>query len=320
MASYGSTYANSMSNYHKPVTGRLPEKSAFHSSFSMRTQRRRMNLVAMILCVLLPWSIFSVIYAVLSSTLHYERFGITCTVVALGLLVVLVLLQLAVQAARQKVEHDPNRQPNWNMFLFVTACFAWILAVIAGNINYYSHTLPFMSVQNLNSYNMVDTTITTGQHLMDAGTVIFAPDTHLDITRSLGFRNEKIYCVAPIVTGNKTASSYDFWAVGTNCCSGVRADFHCKGYNNPEAIGGLRLMRDEDRPFYRLAVQQAEATYSINANHPLFFEWQPDPAAVVNSWQETAMQNALVGSGSFLLLQLFLVASAAIAFSTLGYQ
>ena len=36
-------------------------------------------------------------------------------------------------------------------------------------------------------------------------------------------------------------------------------------YNNPGAHSGLRLLDDEQRPFYRLAVEQAEAAYSLKA-------------------------------------------------------
>lgn len=60
--------------------------------------------------------------------------------------------------------------------------------------------------------------------------------------------------MAPIVNGNAALATYDFWAVGLNCCSGVSSDFRCGEFNNQHARSGLRLMRDDQRPFYRQAL------------------------------------------------------------------
>jgi len=149
------------------------------------------------------------------------------------------------------------------------------------------------------------------------GVVEFTQGTSLDISKSEGFKQGTMYCVAPIVLGNETAPTYDFWAVGTGCCSS-EGDFRCKGWNSL-GYGGLRLMNGGQRSFYRLAVQQAEASYNITAAHPLFFKWTRDPTATVEGWERTAHSNFIVWIFSYLLFQSFCVAAATMAFSRLGY-
>merc|ERR1719433_257244 len=161
--------------------------------------------------------------------------------------------------------------------------------------------------------------------MMDAGTVIFAPGTRLDLKQSMGFKNERTYCVAPITMSNGTMTevnqllaTYDFWAVGMDCCSGNTADFHCGQFANINARGGLRLMRDGQRPYYRLAVQQAEAAYGIKAAHPLFFTWMQDPMEEVNKFQNAGIQSFLLSIMSMAGMQLFLVLLSTVVFARLG--
>merc|ERR1740121_3126179 len=103
---------------------------------------------------------------------------------------------------------------------------------------------------NLNTYSDVDPSQMKGQQLMDAGRIVFTQNSKLDIRRSMSFKNLDSYCVAPITIGNENTTyaalaSYDFWAVGINCCSDNTADFHCGEFDNSKAHAGLRLMRDE---------------------------------------------------------------------------
>merc|ERR1719254_368339 len=78
-------------------------------------------------------------------------------------------------------------------------------------------------------------------------------------------------------TGNGTEAaprllSYDFWAVGTNCCGEPpNDDFECGEYSNPLARAGLRVLAGEsENDLYMSAVKQAEANYGIRAANPLF--------------------------------------------------
>merc|ERR1719476_755292 len=113
---------------------------------------------------------------------------------------------------------------------------------------------------------------------MDAGQLTFTPESRLDLGKSVGFKNLDIYCVAPITsTTNQPLKAYDFWAVGINCCSGHVPDFSCGDYSNPMAHYGLRLLDDSAREYFRLAVQEAEATYNMKSTHPVFVHWLQDP-------------------------------------------
>merc|ERR1712217_485151 len=156
---------------------------------------------------------------------------------------------------------------------------------------------PYFDIQNLATYPSVDPTNYRGQQLMDAGQINFVPGTHLDLTKSMGFENLETYCVAPVTIGtgaNASLPYYDFWAVGLNCCSGHVPDFHCGEYNNPKASSGLRLMRDDLRAFFRLAVQQAEAAYNIDAGHPVFLYWMQEPSTEIEAYQDDGYKYFLI--------------------------
>merc|ERR1719343_1541480 len=128
----------------------------------------------------------------------------------------------------------------------------------------------------------------------------------------MGFKNEDTYCVAPVTSRfhNLTARGrvvYDFWAVGTNCCSGNGNDFHCGDYTGKKARAGLRVMQDDLRGFFRLAVQQAESAYNIKAVHPIFLYWLEDPTFEARSYREDGFKYFMLGMFSHFSLQLVLV-------------
>ncbi|CAK0889754.1 unnamed protein product [Prorocentrum cordatum] len=104
----------------------------------------------------------------------------------------------------------------------------------------------------------------------------------------MAFRNLDTYCVAPITMSNLPLQSYDFWAVPVARWRGLSCQ-----YDNARARSGLRMMSDEQQPFFQLAVRQAEGDYQIKAQHPLFFYWTEDASelmmasereSVLSSW------------------------------------
>mmetsp|Transcript_52383 Transcript_52383/g.146275 ORF Transcript_52383/g.146275 Transcript_52383/m.146275 type:complete len:205 (-) Transcript_52383:65-679(-) len=179
------------------------------------------------------------------------------------------------------------------------------MGLILGDLNYSTNLHWYYSTTTLNQYRDVNPSrgpgqqFTPGQQFMDAGLVYFSENATLDLSRSMGFRDQDTYCVAPITVKDAGVvlplEVYDFWAVGLDCCSPNAADFHCGEHPSPQVHSGLRLLDDGQRAFFRLAVQQAQAVHSITARHPLFFYWTSDAQAELNSFLEEGYKYYLVG-------------------------
>lgn len=276
-------------------------------------KRRRINLVAICLNIFLPWFLFSSLYAVMSFSFHYQHPTWAWVMVLMGWVIVLVTAVFAYRNTRKK-----ERDPMWFCFAAVAFGLAVFLATTFGDMNFWYNMQPFYDIENLNTYPSVNPAREKGQQLMDAGRVYFSDGTGLDMRKAMGFKNLDLYCVAPIIHGQDQLASYDFWAVGLNCCSGVSSDFRCGEFNNPHARSGLRLMRDDQRPFFRLAVQQAEAAYNIKATHPLFFYWMQDPVAEMNSYRDDGFKYYLLGIFTHFAFNLFCVVCAVVGFAKIG--
>jgi len=281
-------------------------------------QRKRMNINAVCLSLFMPWLIFVSVYALFSFQIHYAS-PVLCYLLAFaGLALAIAFGVLALNALRARAAGDTTREPSWLVFIFLSSLGAWCMAVVIGDYNFWHNMQPFYDVQNLNSYPNVDAGRMRGQQMMDAGRIMFTEGTHLDLSKSMGFKNLETYCVAPITSSDDLQATYDFWAVGLNCCAGQATDFQCGEYNNPQAVSGLRLMRDDQRAFYRLAVEQAESAFDIRAPHPLFFHWMQDPETELQSYHEDGHKYFLLGIFSHFALQLFLVVLAVIGFSKIA--
>jgi hypothetical protein len=278
------------------------------SSFSP-SRRQRLNVVAVVANAVIPWLVFSGIYAAMSFSVHYRSAAAAWSTVALGLILAAAAGGMAV---RTKVD---ERDPMWYTFAAISIAVASILAAVVGDMNYSSNMEPFYDIDNLNTYPAVSPARDKGQQLMDAGRVYFTEGTTLDVNKAMAFKNLDRYCVAPIVSGSEELGSYDFWAVGINCCGTTTADFRCGEFDNKHARSGLRLMRDDQRPFFRLAVQQAEAAYNIKAVHPLFFTWMQDPVAEMMKYRNDGFKYYFMGIFIHAVFSGLCVAGAVFGFS-----
>jgi hypothetical protein len=281
-------------------------------SIFMPGKRRRLNLTAVCANIFLPWFVFCGISSLMSFNVHYTAPLVAKASIVAGLVIAAMMALLGYRAKQRDAD------PAWFNFATMAVIIATIAGTVSADMNYWYNMHTFYDLQTLNTYPAINPAIERGQQMMDAGRVYFAAGTHLDTKKAIAFKNNDLYCVAPITHDNGHLASYDFWAVGLNCCSGVSSDFRCGEYYNPHARSGLRLMRDDQRPFFRLAVQQAEAAYNIKSAHPLFFYWLQDPIAEMNNYRDDGFKWFLLGIFAHFGFNTFCVLCATVGFSKIG--
>lgn len=289
-----------------------------------RLPRRRLSAAPMFLALFAPWVLFAFVYAMEVFSVHYFFPALTVAVVVVTLILVLCVVGYAVRQRLKKLGYLPyfdeeaRIEPSWVHVMAMLLCIAWIWAVIMGDKVFDNYQSPYQVIKSFNDYNNIAPESAKGAQLMDAGTAVFVANTTIDATKAMGFKNGITYCVAPIIHGGQPPASYDFWAVGTNCCSATQAHWQCPGYNDQYANGGIRLMSDGDRAFYRLAVQEAEAQYNIKSVHPVFFTWTADPVSQVESIHWNVVKYFLIGIASHFVWQMFAVTCCTLFFSKVG--
>lgn len=305
-------------NAAPPMYGTTGAYSPPYAGKPMFKPRKRLNIVAIWVSLFVPWTIFSGYFAFLSFGFHYNYPGIMGFFFAGGAIATFTCGYYAFKAIKGKMS-SVSRESTWHVFIFLSMILAWILALILGSMNYSTYMVQYHQMMHLNEYHDVRPTTMRGSQYMDAGPVFFSNRSALDLSKSMGFMDLKQYCVAPITEGRvEPLESYDFWAIGTECCSVRQSEYRCENSHNTHIHGGLRLTNDGERPFFRLAVQQAEAAYNITANHPLFFRWVEDPLRVMKDWKVTVLSNYLFGVFGYFLFQVFILIIVALVFSRTG--
>jgi hypothetical protein len=293
----------------------------FHANraFLARGQRQRIDMYSVMLCLFVPWLLFVLVYALVSFKLHFLSSALCWGSAALALLLVVVAGGFAARSMYRKLTNN-GIAPNWYAFLFLTMVIAWVMGAVLGQMVFWTYMQPYYMYASMHQYTGVDPLVEKGASYMDGGRITFVDNATLDLGRSMGFKNEDTYCVAPVsLNGDTTAGAFDFWAVGLGCCSGNANDFHCGAYADTTAHAGLRLLTDEQRPFFRLAVRQAEAAYAIKANHPLFVYFVADPDAEMAIFAEQGTKWFLLGMLVHFGWQCLAVGLAARGFAKLGH-
>jgi len=250
------------------------------------------------MCVIVPWGLFMGVFLALSSSLRYKHseaswFLATCGfVVAAGF-----LLKWHLHRSWQghAMDDDHALGPSLFLLLGLSSLTACSLAVLLGDNNYAVWMQPYYDLTSLGVASHVNPDTVSSSSYLDAGRIVFAKGTRVKQSLALGFKDEHVYCVAPITNGNVSAGGhtplagnrstaakapvfYDFWAVGIDCCVPMPpASFWCGGAAyDTEAHSATRWMGDDDRSYFRLAIQQAEVEYGIKTRHPLLLSWTND--------------------------------------------
>jgi hypothetical protein len=276
-----------------------------------------MNILPMFLNIFVPWGVFILVLGTTSFWVMYTHAGLGNAII--GIVVVLWLLTVLVAANRRR--HDP--EPAWFSYFSLMFGLAVFLGWAMGTEIFNKYTLPYYMIKDLKVLGHMDASKELGQNVMDAGIVYFADGNKIDAARSWHFKQDSVYCVAPIIKGESGSAvpetqSFDFWAVGKDCCSVSSSDFRCGAYNNPVARSAIRVLGKEDSRFFRLAVEQAETMYGIMATHPVFFEWSQDPLETVNSWNAKAFTSYVIAVIASFVVCLLGVSVASCKFAWLG--
>lgn len=272
-----------------------------------RSRRKRMNCVPTLLALFLPWFLFLFVFAIVAFEFHYLLPACTFAVMFFISACCIGFAQNAYQ--KYKVGDDWFYSVYMACAFIVVVALAWVIA----DHTFWTWMQPAINADKLAEYNNVDPSShvarngavlpTTGKRYQDAGKVYFSSNAVLDQSKAISFKLGHSYCVAPIVNPDCTKNcGYDFWAVGVDCCSDDAADFRCGEYNNNQAKSGLRMMYDWQRPYFRLAVLEAEGAHEIMSSHPVFFYWMEDPVATVRHWKHVGYKRFMLGMfGIFIL-------------------
>mmetsp|Transcript_11282 Transcript_11282/g.21336 ORF Transcript_11282/g.21336 Transcript_11282/m.21336 type:complete len:458 (+) Transcript_11282:146-1519(+) len=174
----------------------------------------------------------------------------------------------------------------WPAWMLIMCCISAVLGLALGIWCWDNKLWSYFELKKLQRYTSISPTLVPGERLQDSGLVDFW-QADLDRANAGCFmQHGNTYCVAPIVKNGEVTTglansprdgSYDYFAVGINCCTCPDRDFKCGEWMNPFARGGIRSLDARSRPYYRLAVDDWSATYRKAARHPLFFEWVQDP-------------------------------------------
>mmetsp|Transcript_38897 Transcript_38897/g.82810 ORF Transcript_38897/g.82810 Transcript_38897/m.82810 type:complete len:336 (+) Transcript_38897:172-1179(+) len=312
--SRASNGANNLYSYGTPEIDRLGGAEAQFAPFAKPApMRKRLNSVAIAEIILLPWGLFTGVLYLMSFFVHYYHQEAMTFLVICGVLIIAGICVKALQLRIRDIQQERS-EPSWFLFVAICCAIAWIAAMILGGINYSSNMRPYYDYNAMSVARNIDPGDIPGAHYLDVSRISFREGAKVREDLSLGFKDGSTYCVAPITMGDTAKyASYDFWAVGVDCCVPDRAgpQFWCGGnIGDPETHGGLRWLSDAEIPKYRLAIEQTQAEYHLKASSPILFSWTKDPVAEVDERWFAGRQYFVTSVVVYGILQILCVGAA----------
>eukprot|EP00930_Biecheleria_cincta_P090791 TRINITY_DN80259_c0_g1_i1.p1 TRINITY_DN80259_c0_g1~~TRINITY_DN80259_c0_g1_i1.p1 ORF type:complete len:347 (-),score=59.83 TRINITY_DN80259_c0_g1_i1:25-1017(-) len=240
-------------------------------------ETRKISLFPLLGLILLPWLLFLATYSAMVCNWHYQAPLLVYLVIAAGAFLVFCFFCFCVvEREQQRKAAEAGGKRELSQVYILTACMflAWLAALVVGSSHYETYTKAWFDMTRLSNYKGVDPIMARGEQLMDAGTIEFARGTKIMINMSMGFQDGTLYCVAPISSGPDPPVTYDFWAIGTDCCKASQAGFTCgpDRHHMHDNMAGRRLMDTGVASKYKMAIKQAQAAYGITAAYPIFLK------------------------------------------------
>lgn len=198
--------------------------------------------------------------------------------------------------------------PSMKEWVFVVGAFclqAVLVGMFIGFICYYQEIMYYNAYMGLRTYTNVNAGISSNA-FGDGGVIHFAAGSHVDNSRSVGFKSRwdgHRYCVAPVVDNSMSQSDpIYFYAVGVDCCNS-RGGFTCGDSTNPDAHASLVLLHEDDlvsthmkwatleRDFatYNAAVEMHQTYYMMRPAHTVkLVLWSLDPVGGMEEYSSGA--------------------------------
>jgi len=230
------------------------------------TKNRRFKLGGVFIMAGLPFTVFLVVFW--TYVFVYAN-PVPCALLATAALVCAIFC----------IVMDFRNRRKWWFYVGALSFVAVFFGLFTGALVWNGLMRKYASMAQQSYYSNVLPSEYADAH-RDAGVIQFASSAVVDISKSVGFKDKRLYCVAPIMTSSM-ASRVEYFAVGIDCCQS-RASFSCDDAASVSAREGIvvnkhTFMGDAIEANYDLfeeAVSMSEAVYGFtSSDNPIFVHW-----------------------------------------------